>query len=195
MTITGFEKQSLAFGSITALAAEATIAANADTDWFYEPYGKSRRQNVPRLARQIDAPVFSLQAKVAPIFASSYDAGALFVETSAAAWGKLAFEYSPQQLPTIVSVITNSTSDDSDGPRLDAEFAYLRLYAENGVFAFHFSSDGKYWRFLRWFALPLGSGPLTIGMSSQSPTGNGCLARFSEVELRFDKIENLRDGR
>lgn len=195
MTLTGFSEQNLEHGTIRSSDDAILIEAAAATDWFFEPYGKIRRTNVPRLVRTIDSPIFSLQARVAPAFASDYDAGALFVETAAGAWGKLAFEYSPQKFPTIVSVVTKDTSDDSDGPRFDGKEGYLRLYADNGAFALHFSADGKYWRFLRWFALPLGEGPLTVGISSQSPTGSGCLSRFSEIDLRFDKIENLRDGR
>ena len=45
----------------------------------------------------------------------------------------------------------------------------LRLSAQDGAFAFHFSETGSQWRFLRWFSLPRGSGPLTIGLSAQSP--------------------------
>src|SRR4029077_13557310 len=54
----------------------------------------------------IDSSVFSFQAKVQVDFGSTYDGGTLFVKTAGGAWGKIAYEYSPQKLPTIVSVIT-----------------------------------------------------------------------------------------
>ena len=97
-------------------------------------------------------------------------------------------------LPTIVSVITKDTSDDSDGPAHPAESVYLRIYGDGNVFAMHFSKDAKLWQFLRLFALPGHTGSLTIGFSSQSPTGKGCVAHLSEVMIGYDRIANLRDG-
>lgn len=195
MSLVRFAQRNPDFGTIMLSGDGATITAGPETDWFFEPYGKARRQNVPSLIQRVEAPVFSLQAKVETDFASAFDGGTLFVETSLGAWGKIAFEYSPQSKPTIVSVVTKDTSDDCDGPSIDAHSVFLRLYAQNGVFALHFSNDGRYWRFLRWFSLPAAPGPLTVGLSSQSPTGKGCRTQFSEVELRFEPIENLRDGR
>jgi uncharacterized protein len=194
MSLLTFCQSDTEFGSVDVTEASVTISANAETDWFFEPDGKTTRTNVPRLARTIDAPVFSFQAKVQVDFASTYDGGTLFVRTAGGAWGKIAYEYSPQNLPTIVSVITKDTSDDADGPAHPAESVYLRIYGDGNVFAMHFSKDGKLWQFLRLFALAGHSGLLTIGLSSQSPTGSGCVARFSEVRIDYDKIANLRDG-
>jgi uncharacterized protein len=195
LSLLSFDQKDTEFGSVDVTEGSVTISANADTDWFFEPNGKTTRANVPRLSRAIDASVFSFQAKVEVDFGSTYDGGTLFVKTAGGAWGKIAYEYSPQGLPTVVSVITKDTSDDADGPAHPAESVYLRIYGDGNVFAMHFSKDGKLWQFLRVFALAGHSGPLTIGFSSQSPTGSGCVARFSEVRIDYSKIGNLRDGR
>jgi hypothetical protein len=195
LSVLTFDQKDTEFGSVDVTEGSVTISAHADTDWFFEPNGKTTRDNVPRLFRTIDASVFSFQAKVRVDFGSTYDGGTLFVRTAGGAWGKIAYEYSPQNLPTIVSVITKDTSDDADGPAHPAESVYLRIYGDGNVFAMHFSKDGKFWQFLRVFALAGHSGLLTIGFSSQSPTGSGCVARFSEVRIDHNNIGNLRDGR
>ena len=194
MSLLTFSQKDTEFGSVNVTEGSVTISADADTDWFFEPNGKTIRANVPRLCRTIESSVFSFQAKVQVDFGSTYDGGTLFVKTAGGAWGKIAYEFSPQKLPTIVSVITKDTSDDADGPAHPAESVYLRIYGDGNVFAMHFSMDAKFWQFLRLFALPGRSGSLTIGLSSQSPTGQGCVARFSEVTIGYDRIANLRDG-
>lgn len=191
-----FEQPSrtLAFGTVQH-DQDVVILANAKTDLFVHPTGAERFDNVPRYCVVTADPVFSISAKVSVGFMSAYDAGALYIDAGGDQWGKIAFEFSPQRIPTIVSVVTKGTSDDCDGPRLPAEHAYLRLYRDGRAFALHFSEDGRTWRFLRWFSLNLDeNASVEIGLSSQSPTGDGCTAIFSEISVKRDRIDNLRDG-
>ena len=189
-----FEKRCLQAGRIDFEGNNAVIEAGPNTDWFFDPRGNAKLRNVPSMAMSIEAPVFALQAKVSAGFGSRFDGGTIFVQASDNAWAKIAFEYSPQHVPTIVSVVTKDVSDDCDGPSFEKEAVYLRLSAQDGAFAFHFSETGSNWRFLRWFSLPRGSGPLTIGLSAQSPLGKGCRVRFSDISLSHDPIADLRDG-
>ncbi|MBA1144702.1 DUF1349 domain-containing protein [Mesorhizobium neociceri] len=194
MLIERFEKRGPQAGRIDFDGNDAVIEAGPNTDWFFDPRGKAKLRNVPSMAMSIEAPVFSLQAKVTADFGSRFDGGTIFVQASEDTWAKIAFEYSPQHIPTIVSVVTKGVSDDCDGPSFEKEAVYLRLSAQDGAFAFHFSETGSHWHFLRWFSLPRGSGPLTIGLSAQSPLGNGCRVRFSDIRLSYDPIPDLRDG-
>jgi len=190
MTVQGLEH-----GRLTVDGTAASIHSFEQTDWFFSPTGKARSANVPRLVYEVAEPVFSLSAKVSVEFASAYDAGAVFIECDDENWAKIAFEYSADHRPTIVSVVTRFTSDDSDGPNVGGAFAYLRVYCDGNSAAFHFSQDGKLWKFLRWFEIPgLDKRPLRVGLGAQSPTGKGVIAAFSEVRLNFDVISNLRDG-
>lgn len=190
-----FKAQNCQFGTIHFEGATARFVAAPKTDWFFHPDGTLQQENVPQLVATVDEPVFSLTAKVRVDFKSSYDAGALFVRTARDQWGKIAFEFSPDSIPTIVSVVTRGTSDDCDGPRHPADFVYLRAYVDEMTFAFHFSEDGKRWRFLRWFKLDRSkTSPIEIGLSGQSPTGEGCTSEISEIKLSFERISNLRDG-
>ena len=190
MTIQGSEH-----GSVAIAGDTATFRTGEKTDWFFSPAGNARSANVPRLVREVSEPVFSLSARVSVDFASAYDAGAVFVESDEENWAKIAFEYSAAHKPTIVSVVTRATSDDSDGPNFAGAFVYLRAYCDGVTMAFHFSEDGTFWKFLRWFTLPrLDKRPIRIGLGAQSPTGKGVTATFSDVRLRFEAISDLRDG-
>ncbi|WP_245318161.1 MULTISPECIES: DUF1349 domain-containing protein [unclassified Mesorhizobium] len=184
-----------AHGSVAVSGGTASFRSDGKTDWFFSPAGAARMANVPRLVWETAEPVFSLSAKVSVDFASAYDAGALFIEADEENWAKVAFEYSADQLPTIVSVVTRSTSDDSDGPKFSGAFVYLRIYCDGKTSALHFSEDGKFWKFLRWFTITgLDERPIKIGLGAQSPTGTGVTATFSDVELNFDVIADLRNG-
>ncbi|TGN67205.1 DUF1349 domain-containing protein [Paracoccus liaowanqingii] len=173
----------------------ATISAGTRTDWFFHPDGSSRQANVPSLVLETTASEISLSAKVSVGFVGTYDAGALFVHTGPDHWAKLAFELSPQGFPTIVSVVTKGTSDDCDGPRYTPCTVWLRLHVRGGIVAFHFSEDGQVWRFNRTFSLPRSPGAaIRLGLSAQAPTGAGCTARFTEVQLRHTPLIDIRDG-
>ncbi|TIP32614.1 MAG: DUF1349 domain-containing protein, partial [Mesorhizobium sp.] len=67
-------------GSAAIENASVRLRANANTDWFFAPSGKSRAANVTRLVREIDEQHFALSARVSVDFASAYDAGAIFIE-------------------------------------------------------------------------------------------------------------------
>ncbi len=171
------------------------LRAGARTDWFFKPDGSGRSDNIVRLVRSIDRPVFALRAKVSVAFVATYDAGALFIQSDEQHWGKLAFERSASGEPAIVSVVTRGTSDDADGPVNLGDYVWLRLYCDGRVVAFHHSPDGEVWRFSRLFTLPnIDTRPVRIGFGVQSPTGNGTTAVFSDVGVTYDAISNMRDG-
>ncbi|MHA6195382.1 DUF1349 domain-containing protein [Pseudomonas wadenswilerensis] len=172
-----------------------SLTAAARTDWFFHPAGETRRANVIRAVMTVDEVVFTLSAKVSVDFRRAFDAGSLFVQVDEDNWAKLAFELSGAGEPTVVSVITRGTSDDADGPSLPGDAVWLRVHGNGDTLAFHFSVDGRHWRFLRWFTLPgLARRPLRVGVATQAPTGEGCSARFSEFSLDYQPIVDLRNG-
>lgn len=179
-----------------AIANDALIlTANPNTDWFHFPTGEERKSDVISAATNVPETTFQLKARVSVDFRSTYDAGALFIQADEQNWAKIAFEFSGAGKPTIVSVVTRTTSDDCDGPVFTGSDAWLRLYCHGDTVAFHFSEDGKYWHFLRWFTVPgLGERPVTVGFGAQSPTGKGCSATFEDIDLAFEPIADLRNG-
>jgi uncharacterized protein len=60
------------------------------------------------------------------------------------------------------------------------------------AFAFHASTDGLFWQFVRYFTLA--GDAVRIGFLAQSPMGEGCTVRFDEILLTPDRLADLRDG-
>lgn len=182
-------------GTALIVDQSLTLTADGNTDWFHHPADTFRRDNVVSLATEVAEEIFSVTARISVEFSSPYDAGAIFLKVDDDNWAKLAFEYSAARKPTIVSVVTRTTSDDSDGPNYLGDKVWLRIYCEADMIAFHFSEDGKFWHFLRWFAIPgLRNRPLTVGFGVQSPTGEGSKAHFDHINMSYEKIADLRNG-
>jgi regulation of enolase protein 1 (concanavalin A-like superfamily) len=121
----------------------------------------------------------------------------LLVHAAERRWAKLCFEYSPQRRPTAVTVVTRGTSDDCNSFEVDGGSLWLRITRTGPAWAFHASTDGAWWRLLRYFALS-GDGdvaePVRVGFLAQSPTGEGCAATFDHIAFRPGAPANLRDG-
>jgi uncharacterized protein len=162
------------------------------TDMFINPMGTRTTLNAPKSVFGISGD-FQLSARVRVGFASDFDAGVLIVYQDQENWAKLCFEYSPQHQPMIVSVVTRGSSDDANSAIIEDDQVYLRISGLGNVFVFHYSKDGQYWHFVRYFKLDSGQ-KTKVGFSVQSPTGHGCEAEFKEISFRQKKLVNLRDG-
>ena len=169
-----------------------TITAGPRTDLFTDPMGTALKDDAPRWSFPADAR-FTLSAHVSVEFASTFDAGVLVVWADALHWGKLCFEFSPQGEPMIVSVVTNGVSDDCNSVPLARRDIFLRISRLDPAIAFHYSEDGVTWRMVRYFTLA-GATAFSLGISSQSPTGQGCTARFSDIRYAPEPIADLRSG-
>ena len=172
---------------------QINLTTGADTDWFINPAGEQVKNNAPIAWFLPSDNAFCLQARVTVAFASTFDAGTLFVFAHDTLWAKLCFEYSPQSQPMIVSVVTRGVSDDCNSVVVEGNSVYLRVYRYADAFAFHYSLDGHYWHFVRHFSL----GDLVqpwIGFSAQSPTGKGCQVNFSEIRYTPGMLSDLRNG-
>jgi regulation of enolase protein 1 (concanavalin A-like superfamily) len=172
---------------------QISITSGADTDWFIDPAGGQGKNNAPIAMFMPPDLAFCLQAKVTVGFSATYDAGTLFVYANDAFWAKLCFEYSPQRQPMIVSVVTRDVSDDCNSVVVGDNSVYLRVYRHGEVFAFHYSLDGHYWHFVRYFTMG-DLGQLRMGFSAQSPTGQGCEVGFSDIRYSPGILSDLRSG-
>ena len=104
------------------------ITAGAKTDWFIEPSGSgSVSTNAPVALFRPPVENFLLSAKVTVNFASTFDAGVLFLHERDDVWAKLCFEYSPEHKPMVVSVVTRGVSDDCNSTVIDGNTVYLRV--------------------------------------------------------------------
>ncbi|HLJ99439.1 MAG TPA: DUF1349 domain-containing protein [Streptosporangiaceae bacterium] len=175
------------------------LTSAAATDMFIDPAGLAGPEAMaPDAGRLVGLPPggdFMLAAKVTVGFASMYDAGVLLVYLSDRYWAKLCFEYSPQLVPTAVTVVTRETSDDSNSFEVAGDALWLRITRSGPAWAFHASTDGAWWRLLRYFTLSSPAGELArIGLLAQSPAGEGCTATFDQITYSAGAPKNLRDG-
>ncbi len=169
------------------------LTAGAESDWFFDPAGNVHKNDAPVCLFPPPSDTFTLQAQVTVAFTSTYDAGVLFVYGDETHWAKLCFEFSPQRQPMVVSVVTRETSDDCNSTIVQGNTIYLRVYCRNKILAFHYSHDGMFWHFVRYFTLNTQS-ELRVGFSAQSPTGVGCRVVFSEIAYATRALDDLRDG-
>jgi regulation of enolase protein 1 (concanavalin A-like superfamily) len=176
------------------------LSAAAGTDLFVDPgdtgdAGSAGAGPGPDAGRFVGLPPagdFTLAAQVSVEFASTYDAGVLLLHAAERQWAKLCFEYSPQLRPTAVTVVTRGTSDDCNSFEVEGSTLWLRITRSGSAWAFHASTDGSWWRLLRYFALD--AGVVRAGFLAQSPTGEGCAATFDHISFRPGAPKNLRDG-
>lgn len=168
------------------------IQTGPHTDMFINPMGTRTTLNAPKSLFEVSGD-FQLSAKVRVGFTSDFDAGVLIIYQDQENWAKLCFEYSPQHQPMIVSVVTKGSSDDANSAVIDGDEIHLRISGLGNVFAFHYSTDGQHWHFVRYFRLETGR-KTKVGFSVQSPTGKGCEADFMGISFHQKKLENLRDG-
>jgi regulation of enolase protein 1 (concanavalin A-like superfamily) len=171
-----------------------SIASGPKTDWFVDPVDESWNcDNAPCALFTPKDEEFFLSAKVHVPFASNFDAGVIQLRVADALWGKLCFEFSPQHKPMVVTVVTHGKSDDCNHTVIDGNEVYLRAAVTGRYIAFHYSTDNSFWNLARLFELGSHKG-IRVGFSSQSPTGKGCEAVFSEVRYRPGKLSDHRSG-
>jgi regulation of enolase protein 1 (concanavalin A-like superfamily) len=192
-----------------SVSADGTLSLTGGpgTDLFIDPAGAAATlPDAGRLAGLPPAGDFTLAALVTVEFASVYDAGVLLVHAGPRRWAKLCLEYSPQQRPTAVTVVTREVSDDSNSFEAGTGPLWLRVTRSGRAWAFHASTDGSWWQLLRYFSLdypvsagpaPAGPGPASparIGFLAQSPSGPGCTAIFEHITFGASAPGDLRDG-
>jgi len=172
----------------------------ACTDMFVDPAGAGPAPDAGRLAGMPPEGDFTLAARVTVDFGSTYDAGVLLLHAGQRLWAKLCFELSPQRRPTAVTVVTRGTSDDCNSFDVDGRTLWLRMTRSGAAWAFHASTDGDWWRLLRYFSLgsddpgAMPANAVAIGFLAQSPTGQGCTAAFEQIAFRAGAPSDLRDG-
>ena len=168
------------------------IHSGPKTDMFIDPRGEYKVLNAPKAVFKPDK-YFQLSAKVHVNFNWDYDAGVLIFYANETQWAKLCFEYSPNKEPMVVSVVTHEISDDANSSVISGSTIFLRVSGLGKACVFHYSLDGKYWHFVRYFHMET-KDPIRVGFSSQSPTGEGCEVMFTDIVYTEDKLEDLRNG-
>jgi len=166
-----------------------TISSNPKTDWFVDPFDGTVAKTAPILLFT-PGPDYVLSVRVAVQFTTKWDAGALMLWGDDHHWAKLSYEFSPDQKPTLVTVVTRGLSDDCNSLSLTGDSVYLRIAKSGNTYVFYFAIDGKTWQILRTFSLDTEL-PIRAGFESQSPEGSGAIAKFSAITYDPHRISNI----
>jgi uncharacterized protein len=178
----------------TVSGESLALTCGAKSDLFIDPAGEEgARPDAGRLTGLPGDLDFTFAARVTVQFASVFDAGVLLLYLSERRWAKLCYEFSPQHKPTAVTVVTRGTSDDSNSFDTPGAPLWLRITRSGRAWAFHASTDGAWWRLLRYFTLGEASGA-RVGFLAQSPSGTGCTAVFDGITYKPGAPADLRDG-
>ena len=171
--------------------ARLVAAAPAQTDWFIDPISARPVRTAPVLLGTPPAGDFTLEARVVLDGDAMFDAAGLFVHDDDDHWAKLAVEVTAAG-PTIVSVVTDTFSDDCNSTVLAQGSAWLRLARVGEAIAFHASDGGGRWELVRVFR-PV-SAAMRIGFICQAPTGAGCTGSFDGIAFNPRSLGDIRDG-
>jgi len=183
--------------------AKATVAvedgrlifkSNAKCDNFNDPDGKLSNSTAPVLLARVDnTSPFTFSAKVTPIFNDTYDAGALYIYLNPKLWFKYAFERDERQRTRIVTVRTIDTSDDNNHDVIDSASVYMKISSDVKTIAFYYSTDNENWQLVRLFRNDYPD-EIWVGLSSQSPVGNGTSVTFEDCSLTQSSVADFRMG-
>ena len=173
-----------------------TLTGAPRSDLFLDPAGDGTGPDAGRFLGEPPAGDFTFLARVDVDFHTTFDAAVLLVQAGPSVWAKLCLEYSPQGRATVVTVVTRGFSDDANALEVDGRSAWLRITRSGRAWAFHASTDGSYWRLVRYFTLGEQEDGRTarVGFLAQSPTGERCRAVFDEIAFRAGAPADLRDG-
>lgn len=174
-------------------AGALTMTSAAQVDWSNSSLGGAQELGATALA--FAGPErFTLSARIAVVSErSTFDAGAIALWVDGDHWAKLCFEQSPQGQAMVVSVVTNTWSDDVNSTPVDDDAVWMRVSRLGEAWAFHSSTDGVRWDFVRLFRLHTDA-PVRVGFLSQAPVGPPCTARFDDIVLGDEPPSDLRDG-
>jgi regulation of enolase protein 1 (concanavalin A-like superfamily) len=169
------------------------VGAGPRTDLFADPAGDGLTDTAPAALLTPPPGDGAFRCRVGADLRATFDAAVVRVHAGPGQWAKLCLERSPAGIPTLVSVVTRGRSDDANGPAAAAGWTWLRALRRGPVWAFHTSADGRRWELLRLFRFP-DPAPVQVGISVQSPVGEGCTARFHDLAWTGPVPGDLRDG-
>ncbi len=168
------------------------VTVPARSDYFRDPGGIMVNDNAPFLWKHVTGD-FVAQAHVRPAFNSTYDSGVLMVRHDEQNWAKLCFERTDFGTTAAVSVVTRGVSDDANGVDLTMPDLWLQVVRAGNIFALHYSLDGRSWRMVRIFQLPVPP-TIKVGVVAQCPIGPGTTVDLLSLSVEQHTVSNLRAG-
>ncbi|MBB6695398.1 DUF1349 domain-containing protein [Cohnella xylanilytica] len=166
-----------------------TMVAPARADFFNDPGSDSSVATAPFLYAVLKGD-FVANVRLSVEMAAQCDSGCLMAMSDDSNWAKICFEYM-NRVPTIVTVVTRSRSDDCNSMASGTETPFLRLARSGSAFAFHYSEDGTNWELVRYFRMEVPD-ELKIGVVAQAPFADRCKVTFYSFETSEGAVEDVR---
>ena len=176
-------------------AGKLTLTSAAKRDNFRDPNGKLSSNTAPVLLTEVDnKKPFTLTAQITPTFLETYDAGALYIWVKDDLWLKMAMEMDERRRTRMVTVRTTGTSDDNNHDVVTAKSVQMKISSDTRTVGFYYSLDNDTWQLIRLFKNDYPE-KIWLGVSAQSPLGNGTSASFENVSLRETSVADFRLGK
>ena len=172
-----------------------TLTSAAKRDNFRDPNGKLSSNTAPVLLTEVDnSKPFTLTARVTPTFVDTYDAGALYIWVKDDLWLKMAMEMDERRRTRMVTVRTTGTSDDNNHDVVSSTSVHMKISSDTQTVGFYYSLDEQTWQLIKLFRNDYPE-KIWMGVSAQSPVGNGTSAVFDSVSLTQTSVADFRLGK
>jgi uncharacterized protein len=172
-----------------------TLTSAAKRDNFRDPNGKLSSNTAPVLLTEVDnTKPFTLTARVTPKFLETYDAGALYIWVKDDLWLKMAMEMDERRRTRMVTVRTTGTSDDNNHDVVTSTAVHMKISSDTQTVGFYYSLDDQTWQLIKLFRNDYPE-KIWMGLSAQSPVGNGTSAVFDNVSLTQTSVADFRLGK
>jgi len=162
------------------------ISAGGKTDMFRDPNVTYNTDNAPKLMFYPDED-FVLTASIEHAFANKWDGGAIVLRQDSLNWIKFCFEKDYTGARRVVSVVTKNISDDCNSVSMPKNKVFYKLAKAGNVITLYYSAEGKSWFLVRHLQFDAHKG-LQVGFLAQSPTGESCSVRFTNITYKAKKI-------
>lgn len=174
--------------SVSLKAGVLEIEAGAKTDMFRDPNVTYNTDNAPKLMFVPDKD-FVLSATIEHSFVNKWDAGGLVLKADSLNWIKLCFERDYLGYRRVVSVVTKDVSDDANSQMINENFAHFKIAKAANVVTLYVSTDGKKWLLIRHLQFNTDK-EIKVGFIAQSPVGQRCKVKFSNIKYEAKKIKD-----
>ena len=180
--------------STTRNKGELKLTSAAKRDNFRDPDLKLSSNTAPVLLTEVDnKKPFTLTAQITPAFLETYDAGALYIWVKDDLWLKMAMEMDERRRTRLVTVRTTGTSDDNNHDVVTEKTVHMKISSDTKTVGFYYSVDARTWQLIRLFKNDYPE-KIWLGISAQSPLGNGTSATFAGISLTPASIADFRLG-
>jgi hypothetical protein len=171
---------------------DIVIIAGAKTDMFRDPNVTYNTDNAPKILFRADND-FVFTAAIEHSFTSKWDGGAMVIKQDSLNWIKFCFEKDYTGARRVVSVVTKNISDDCNSVEIKSNKVFYKMAKADNVITLYYSTDGIKWFLVRHLQFDTTAG-FKVGFLAQSPTGEKCEVKFSNITYEAKKIKDPYAG-